>query len=52
LNKNKEYQDQIEYKILTMTCGMILIWHVNIFLTEKKLKKLRKKKPRNDTCLS
>jgi len=25
LNKNKEYQDQIEYKILTMTCGMILI---------------------------
>jgi len=25
---------------------------VNIFLTEKKLKKLRKKKPRNDTCLS
>jgi len=27
----KEYWDQIEYKKLTLTCGMILAWHVDFF---------------------
>jgi len=30
LNKNKEYRDQIEYKTLTLTCGTLLGWHVDI----------------------
>jgi len=30
LNKNNEYRNQIEYKILTLTGNMLLGWHVNI----------------------
>jgi len=30
LNKNKKYRDQIEYKILTLICGTLLGWHVDI----------------------
>jgi len=30
LNKNNKYRDQIEYKTLTLTRGMLLDWHVDI----------------------
>jgi len=30
LNKNKKYRNQIEYRILTLTRGMLLDWHVDI----------------------
>jgi len=30
LNKNNEYRDQIEYKILTLRHGTLLGWHVDI----------------------
>jgi len=30
LNKNNEYRDKIEYKILTLTRIMLLGWHVDI----------------------
>jgi len=32
LKTNNEYYDQIEYKKLTLTRGMILAWHVKFFL--------------------
>jgi len=35
-----EYWDQIEYKKLTLTRGMILAWHVDFF----KIKKIKLKK--------
>jgi len=43
LNKNKEYKDHIEYKILTMTHGMSLNCNVDIFSKIKNLKKTIKK---------
>jgi len=30
LNKNNKYKDQIEYRILTLTRGTLLDWHVDI----------------------
>jgi len=30
LNKNNKYGDQIEYRTLTLTCGTLLGWHVDI----------------------
>jgi len=30
LNKNNEYRDQIDYKTLTLTRGMLLGWHAYI----------------------
>jgi len=31
LNKNVEYHDPIEYKKMTLTCDIILAWHMDIF---------------------
>jgi len=50
LNKNNKYRDQIEYKTLTLTCGTLLGWHVDIFKkfkkkiqkNSKKIKKIKK----------
>jgi len=30
LNKNNKYRDQIKYRILTLTRGTLLDWHVDI----------------------
>jgi len=30
IEKNNKYRDQIEYRILTLTCGALLGWHVDI----------------------
>jgi len=40
LNKNNKYRDQIKFRILTLTRGTLLGWHVNIL---KKFKKNSKK---------
>jgi len=30
LNKNNKYRDQIQYRILNLTRGTLLDWHVDI----------------------
>jgi len=30
LNKNNKYKDQIEYRVLTLTRGTLLGWHMDI----------------------
>ena len=43
MNKNNEYNDQIEYKTSTLTCGTLLGWHVDIKKIKQNLKKKSKK---------
>jgi len=42
LNKNNKYMDQFEYRTLTLTCGTLLGWHVDIQKNPKKFKKTTK----------
>jgi len=37
LNKNNKYRDQIEYRTLTLTHGMLLGWCVDIYKNFKKI---------------